>query len=260
VLVAEGDAEYARRGEGASNGIADPARIEPAVAAYRRALALDPDSVPALSGLLRALFFRGGFCGEGGAVQKKTFGEAKERAEDAIRSLEKRAKRIGGAKLEALREVPGAAALYFWSGVSWGQWSLDHKMAAVWQGAAGKLRDYGEAAAALDPTYNQGSPYLLLGRLHADSPKVPLVTGFVSRAKGLAYLRRALEIAPDNTAAQFFLAEAILEHEPANRAEAVRLLTACAQAQPRAEYLVEDAHYVAQARAALEALPKEGPP
>ena len=253
--VAEGDRAYAQRAEGASGAIADPARIEPALVAYRAALNLDPDLVSARSGLLRALFFRGGFCNESGAVQKKTFDEAKELAEESIRRLEKRAKESRLPKLDALRAIPGAAALYFWSGVAWGQWSLDHKMAAVWQGAAGKLRDYGEAAAALEPSYNEGSPFLLLGRLHVDSPKVPFVTGFVSRTKGLAYLRRALEIAPDNTAGQFFLAEAIFEHEPGSRDEAIRLLTKCAESVPRAEFLVEDRHYVEQARQQLASLP-----
>ncbi len=251
----EADRHFAQRGLGAQGPKCDPAEIEEALRLYRKARQLDPASIPGRIGMLRSLFFRGGFCGERGEAQKRTFEEAKRLAEDSEAQLE----RDAGAKLRRdkpapFRSVRDAPALFFWCGVAWGQWALDHKVPAAWQGAAGKIRDLGETALLLDGAYEQGSPHLLLGRLHADSPKIPLITGFVSRRKALEHLRRAHEIAPANSIAAWFLAKAILEHEPQSRPQALALLRTCAAGEPRADYLVEDRHYAALARARLRQL------
>lgn len=250
--VEEGDLHYARRAEGARGAVADPAEVQLALQHYRRALVLDPAFIPAQVGLLRGLFFRGGFCGESGLAQKATFEEAKRAADEFLRRLEARGSTSGpGSRLERLKRIPDAAALYFWSAVSWGQWSVDHKLAAAWQGAAGRIRDLSEAAIALDPGYAGGSPYMILGRLHAESPKIPLLTGWISRKKAIECLRRAHQTAPENTPAQYFLADALLNLEPQSRAEALQLLETCAKQEPRPEFLVEDRHYAEEARARL---------
>lgn len=254
-LVAEGDRHFASRASNARGDRCDPAEANAAIASYRRAVAIDPDSIAARTGMLRSLFFRGGFCGESGAIQKRTFEEAKRLAEESQAWLESRVgARVRRTKPGPFRTVLGAPALLFWCGIAWGQWSLDHKVAAAWQGAGGRIRDLAETAVALAPDYEQGAPHIVLGRLHSESPKIPLITGFVSRKKGLEHLRKAESLSPGNTVALWSLAGAILVHEPGNRAEAVRLLRTCAAASPRPEYLVEDRHYAALARERLRTL------
>jgi hypothetical protein len=256
-LVAEGDRHFADRAKNARGGTCDPAEVEAARDLYAQALRAAPDSLPAQVGVLRSIFFRSGFCGEGGAVQKRSFEHAKRLAEDAEKRVEKRVgQKLERGRFEPFRAVPEAAALFFWCGVAWGQWSLDHKLAAAWQGAAGHIRELAEAAIALDAGYEQGSPHLLLGRLHADSPKLPLVTGFVSRKTGLENLRRAHEISPANTVSAYFLALAVLEHEKDKRADALSLLREVAASEPRPGYTVEDRHYAELARARLAELEK----
>ncbi len=254
-LVARGERHFAARALGAQGPRCDPAEVNAAAAAFRRAAAADPDSLAARIGLLRSLFFRGGFCGETGAVQQRTFEEAKRFAEESQRRLERRVRaKVVRGRPEPFRAVPGASELIFWCAVAWGQWSLDHKLAAAWQGAGGRIRELAETAVALTPDYEQGAPRIVLGRLHAESPKVPFLTGFVSRKRGLEQLRKAVALSPGNTVALFFLADAILDHERASRAEAVRHLRACAAASPRPDYLVEDRQYSALARERLKAL------
>lgn len=242
--IAQAEARYAQRALDARGELAAPAQVEAAIVAFRRALVLAPESIPARTGLLRALFFRGGFCGEAGATQRATFEEAKRLAEESMRRLEARAAALRAAsRLEAMRQIPGAAGLAFWSAVAWGQWSLDHKVAAAWQGAAAKVRDLGGLALALDPGYEQGSPYLMIGRLHAEAPKIPFLTGWVSRQKALDSLRQALAVSPGNTVAQYFLADALLKYDPKSRTEAIRLLETCRSQPARPESLIEDRHY-----------------
>jgi len=254
-LLAEADRHFADRGRGAQADECTPTEVDAALAAYRQALGADPDSLPARVGILRSLFYRGGFCGEDDAGEKRTFEEAKRFADASQAWIEARVgARVRRDRPEPFRALPAAAALFFWCGVSWGQWSLDHKLAAAWQGAAERIRDLGEAAHALDPGYEQGSPDLLLGRLHTESPKLPFISGFVSRRRGLEHLRRAHAASPENSVARFFLADAILAHESASHAQAVALLRACAATAPRPGYLVEDRHYARKARERLRAL------
>jgi hypothetical protein len=94
----------------------------------------------------------------------------------------------------------------------------------------------------------------VLGRLHDEAPKVLFFTGWVSKDKALALLRQSYAIAPQNSVTRFFLAEAILEHEPKGADEARRLLRSCVEDPLRPEYLVEDRHYADLARARLAGL------
>jgi tetratricopeptide (TPR) repeat protein len=249
------DGLYARRAEGAHGGVANPEGVDAAIAAYRRALALDPSLLEARVGLLRALYFRGGFCDTPPAEQVRIFEEAKRLAEESVARLEKDlGSPRGAAKIQALRGIPAAPGIYFWAAVSWGQWSVDHKIAAAWQGAAVRIRDLAQTVVDLDPTMDQGSAYLILGRLHAECPKIPMLTAWISRQKALSNLRQAMAVGPANSPNMYFLADAILTFESAHEDEARRLLDRCASATPRPEYLVEDAHYAQMARQRLAGL------
>jgi hypothetical protein len=218
-------------------------------------VALDPRLLEARVGLLRALYFRGGFCDTPPAEQVRIFEEAKRLAEETVARLEKDlGSPRGAARIQALKGVPAAPAIYFWAAVSWGQWSVDHKVAAAWQGAAVRIRDLAQTVVDLDPAMDQGSAYLILGRLHAECPKIPMLTPWISRQKALSNLRQALALGPVNTPNLYFLADAILTFESAHEDEARRLLDQCATAAPRAEYAVEDAHYADMARQRLAGL------
>jgi tetratricopeptide (TPR) repeat protein len=253
--LAEGDAHYERRAEGAKGALSNPEQVEAAMAAYRRAMVLDPHSLDARAALLRAIFFRGGFCDITPAYQFKIFEEGKRLAEETVQALEKSlGAPHGPARIEALRGVPAATRVYFWAAVSWGQWAADHKLAAAWQGAAVRMRDLAQTVVDLDPSMDQGSAYLLLGRLHAECPRILMITRWISRTQAIAYLRQALALGPRNTPNMYFLADAILDNDPANADEARRLLEKCASVEPRPEYLVEDAHYAKMARARLASL------
>jgi tetratricopeptide (TPR) repeat protein len=253
--LAAGDAHYARRGEGATELGATPFDIDGAIAEYRRALSIDPDSIDARLRLMRAYFFRGGFCGEMPDAEKQAlFDEAKRVAEETVARLDKvLQRRKGRVRLDGQADADAAAEAYVWAGVSWGQWAVFHRVAAAWQGAPGRIRDLAQAVLSIDPQTEQAAAYILLGRLHTEAPRLPLVTGWISRAKGLAYLREGRRLAPQNQALTYFLGSALLELEPAASAEARALLEACATRAPRPDFVAEDLHYARLSRERLAA-------
>lgn len=255
-LLAEGDAHYARRALGAQGALARPAEADQALAAYRAALAAEPESSAARWRLMRALYFRASYCGATRDEAKPLREEARRLADQAVDALEKTvAGKSGDARLQALRAQPDAVPVYFWAAVSWGEWALARgTFAAARTGAASRVRDLAQAVLDLDPTFQQGGGDRILGRLHSESPHIILITGWVSREKAVAHLEHALALGPANTVNQLFLAEALLDHFPQRAAEARKLLGQCASAAPRPEFAVEDVAFIAQAKARLRAL------
>jgi hypothetical protein len=253
--LAAGDAHYARRGEGATDQGARPFQIDGAIAEYRRAVAVDPASIDARLRLMRAYFFRGGFCGEmPAAEQQALFDEAKRLAEETVANLDRLVQRKKGrVRFDGGPGADAAAETYVWAAVSWGQWAVFHRMAAAWQGAPARIRDLAQAAMSIEPGTEQAAAYILLGRLHTETPRILMLTGWVSRPKGLAYLREGHVLAPQNQALTYFLGSAILDREPKAAAEGRALLAACAAAVPRPDFLTEDLHYAQEARERLAA-------
>src|SRR5262245_463146 len=141
-----GDEYYEHRAQGAQGGTAQAGPVEQAIAEYRRALNLDPASYAIRVALLRAMFFRGGFCDIGDVDQVKLFEEAKRLADETVRLLEADLKEPRlRAHRDALKREPLAAEIYLWAAVSWGQWAATHKVAAAWRGAASQIRDFAQA-------------------------------------------------------------------------------------------------------------------
>jgi len=257
-LVSEGDAHYARRQEGHAGDRADSREILAAIAAFEAA-AEAPDNAEARWKLARALYFRGEYTGLAVERRRAVFEMARRVSEEAIGILGRRAG--AAAKLEgqppaktadALRNDPDALPTFFWTAVSWGEWSLDvGKMAAARMGAASRIRDDANVVIALDPTFEEGGGNRILGRLHDQAPKIPVLTWWVSRKEALANLRRALEIAPQNIVNRHFLAEALAHGSAAERAEAIQIEEQVVAAAPSPVHLVEEIHIQEEAKRRL---------
>jgi len=110
----------------------------------------------------------------------------------------------------------------------------------VRQGAASKIRDYSQAVILLDPAYDDGGGYRVLGRLHHQTPAIPFFTGWASRSLALKNLQLAVETGPRNLVGRQFLAEAMWDYEPTRRAEARAILEKILAEMPDPDNLVEN--------------------
>ncbi len=262
--IAAGDAAYAKRAEGHHGAKAQPGPINEAIAAFERAVKAEPDRLEGSWKLLRALHFKGDFAAQTNEERQKVFARGKEVGEAAIDRL---AKRAGGrAKLDAMTPAQAAKALagvaeapplYLWSAVDWGLWGdAFGRLAAARQGVGDKVRTYSEILNALDERYEDAAGHRILGRLHTLAPKVPFVTGWVDRDKGVSELRKAVALGPANWDNDLFLAEALFEHFPAKAAEARGICQKLLSRQPSADLLVEQESTLAKAKELLAKHPK----
>jgi hypothetical protein len=229
-VLAAADAAWARRAEDRSGAQASSRRISEAVARYEEA-SKDPDAVEPRWKLARALFFEAKFTGLDREAQRALLEKARRAGEEAVAILGRRA-----APADA-----DAAPAYFWTAVAWGEWGqIVSRARAAKAGAASKIRDYSTKVIALDPKFEEGGGYRILGRLHDRAPRIPLVTGWVSRKEALRNLRSAVRVAPRNFVNRHFLAEALAGGTAAEKAEAIRIEQELVAEPPTAERLVED--------------------
>jgi hypothetical protein len=189
--------------------------------------------------------------------------KAREAGEQAIALLLQAPANRGGALPEDAPPARVAAALsgerhaaptYFWTAVAWGEWGLlAGRYQAAKAGAATRVRDYAATVIALDPAFEDAGGYRILGRLHHRAPRIPYVTGWVSRAEAVRNLRLAVKVAPKNFVNRHFLAEALADQAAAAKTEAIRIERGILADAPSPGHLVEDLAIQAEARKNLTA-------
>jgi len=250
--LARGDAAWAQRAEGERDGRPLPGPIDAALEAYEAALTARPDDLEARWKLLRALHFAGDFAGKGERERRAIFERAREVSEEGLERLAQAlgsGERLDAADLEALDgrlqaadvRTTDVARLYFWAAINWGAWSrVVGLLGAVRQGVANRLHRYTSVAVALEPGYEEGGPLRLLGRLHAELPRVPFLSGWVDRNKAIPLVESAYALAPENPGNRLLLALTVLDLAPDRRDEALDLLEQVEQLTPRPSMRIED--------------------
>lgn len=229
--VAEIDASWALR--------ADLGRARAHVEEVRRAAAAQPDA-PALQWrLCRALFFLGEYALDPDRKEER-------------KALLREAREAGDRAVALATDDADRLPAHVWASYAWGQWALlEGKLAAVRQGAAARIRDHAAAAVKLDPRFDGAAGDRVLGRLHHQTPSVPFLTGWASKDLAIEHLRRSVELAPDSLVNRQYLGEALWEIDRKRRAEAKAILEGVVAATPDPEFVVEERHAQAAARAFL---------
>ena len=242
-----GDAAFAHRADGfLDSGTPNAAAVREAIEAYEEALAERPDDVGLRLRLAEALYFEDHFVLDARKERKKAFDRLAQQCEKTVELAE--AGKDGAVTADQLAEA------HFWAAISWGLWGMSHsKAASGFKDVAGRIRDHADVLRSLDESHRDAGALRLLGRLHAATPRVPLFTGWIDPSKGVELLSRACEISKADARNPLFLAEALLDHAPERREEALALLREVAARTPDPSYLVEQTEILDQARARLEA-------
>ena len=249
-----GDHAASRRAVGHQGSQALPGPIGQAVAAYEEALAAQPDNLEVRVKLLSALYFQCEFTLSEAPTKHAVFERALEIASDGMEQLERGLAYADASEenrsrlVRYLGDEPAAAGIYFWSAVYWGLWSRHAgTFEAAKKGVANRIRDYSEVVIALDASYENAGGHRVLGRLHTEAPRIPLITGWIDRDVAISELEKAVESAPKDLRAHLFLADALLKHDSTRHDEAIERLNWVVRQSPDPELLVEETQVLEEA-------------
>src|SRR5689334_5164191 len=225
--VPEGDQHWALRAEGHQGGRAQAAQVDAAIAAYRKAIAQNPNDLEARWKLLRAIRFKGAYVAATNEAKKPVYDEGKKAGEEAL----------AAARGKSGNDV---AEIYLWDAVNWGEWALAYgKMAAVREGAADRIKREATLAMQMDPKLEGGGPVRVLGRLYNQTPHVPFLTGWASDKEAVRMLEESLKIDPANKITKVFLAEAMVDNDSSTKPQAIASLRDVLKAPNDPNYEVE---------------------
>lgn len=250
----------------AATGRVDPEPVRCTLAALAQAAAAEPERLDLRFRRIEALWFAAHFAATDRDEARRDLDLAVDLADGAIERIEARAGAALAAAGDDLGRVaaalapdPQAGEAHFWAAIAWGEWGLQRgALAAVARGVPGRLHHHAELAARLAPDFRDGGGLRLLGRVLTSMPHLPLVTSWVDRQRGIELLRGALERSDRDPRNLVFLAEALLDYRPAERAEAIDLLRRAVAREPDPVERVEQSETLAEARARLASLAKDG--
>src|ERR1051326_3909736 len=246
--VAEGDKHWALRAEGAVGRHARAEHIDAAIAAYARGNDLESQWK-----LLRAYRFKGAYVASTNDEKKKIYGAAKTAGQKALAMFGAKTKGSEKQVADATRAIPGAAEVFLWDAVNWGEWALAYgKLAAVKEGAADRIRREATIANMVDPKLEGGYPSRVLGGLHDQTPHVPFITGWASSKEAVKFLAESYKIDPSNKITGTFYAEAMVDNDSDSKPAAIKMLEGIVAAPNAPEYEVEQAAATEDARALLK--------
>ena len=242
-------------------GRASATHIDAAIAAYQRAVTLNPNDLEPRSKLLRAIRFKGAYVATTKDEKKKIYDMGKSAGEEALAIIDRQLAAKGLRSVtkatekevaDAARTLPGAGEVFHWDAVNWGEWALVYgKLAAVRQGAADRIRREATIAMLINPAMEGGGPARVLGRLHDQTPHVPFLTGWASSREAVKLLNESLKIDPTNKITRVFLAEAMVDNNSDTGPQAIQMLREVISTPNDPQYEVEQAAAQADARALL---------
>jgi hypothetical protein len=259
--LADGDAQWEHRADGAKGGHAAAAPINAAIAAYEKAIVQAPNDLEPRWKLMRAIRFKGAYVATTADEKKTIYSHAKKVGADAIALLGRQIapKGVNVQKAsekqvaDAARAIPGTAEMFMWDSANWGEWALAYgKLAAAREGAADRIRRSATIAMLIDPKVEGGGPARVLGRLHDQTPRIPFITGWASGKEAVKFLNEAVKIEPKGKVSRVFLAEALASNDSSTKPRAIQILRDVISSPNDPAYAVEDAAAQDDARALLK--------
>lgn len=201
-----------------------PEILDESISYFEKELGKNPESFLLRANLLKVLYFKGAYTNLDEEKAKEVFGKGKIVGEEGKEIL---LKKLNLEKLKNPEEIydkgkkiEGLGEFFFWDSACWGQWALLYgKFKAAKEGAAKKISISAEVALLFNEKMEDGGPHRVLGRLHHQTPKIPLFTGWVSKDKALKHLKRAVELGPEEPMNYLFLGELYMDLDEKEKAK-----------------------------------------
>jgi len=216
---------YNQRLEGSVKSSAKPEPITNAINNFQHALKNAATETDAALYLLKSYYFRGKYVHKDKEKQKFDFSKGKELGEKYI------------------KKYPDSAPFQYWYLVNLGSWSEVYGIiTAAREGVADLMKEHSEIIISLDPEYENGGGYFMLGAVHFKSPYIPFLLSWPDNDDAIKYLTKALNIGEATSNQKVYLAQEMYKDGQNNRA--IDMLKEVANMQPSAEGTVKDWEHI----------------
>ena len=227
----KGNEWYNRRAEGASGFRASSAPIDSAISYFERSMDGE-DEIEAALMLVKAFYFKGEYTTNDKEEKKTIFDRGKRFAENYI------------------DRYPDSASFRYWYLVNLGSWSKAYGiLTAAREGVADLMKEHSERIIALDPGYENGGGYFMLGAVHYESPYIPFLLSWPDNDDAVVWLRKAVDTGGARLVQMVYLAKAL--YKDGQKSEAISLLKKVANFEPSPYALVEERDDIREARELL---------
>ena len=224
---------YNKRADGSDGIIAQSKNINKAIRHFERAMKIDALEEEAADYLLRCYYYKGTFVLSDEDARKAEYNKGKSLAEKMI------------------AKYPNSAALRFRYLTCLGKWAEVYGIfAAAKEGVADLMKEHSEKIIELDPKYENGGGYFMLGAVHFKSPYIPFILSWPDNDDAIIWLRKAFRTGAAIPVQKTYLAKALYKDKQED--EAIRLVREVISTPPDPDYLVEERFEIEEAKALLE--------
>jgi tetratricopeptide (TPR) repeat protein len=229
----QGIAWYDRRAEGHIGAHAAVEPISKAISFLEEAVTDSRAEPVAGLYLLKAYYFRGKYAYEDEELKKTDFNKGKELGE------------------RLMEQYPDSASYRYWYLANLGSWAEVYGIfAAAKEGVADIMKEQAEKIIALDPRYEDGGGYFMLGAVHYKSPYIPFFLSWPDNEEAIVWLRKAVGTGKATLTQKIYLANALYKEGQKN--EALSLLEEVRITPPSQDETVEDLYEIMEAERLLE--------
>ena len=231
----EGIEYYEKRQEGSKGTLASNENIDKAIEQFSAALLSPNSEKDAALYLLKSYYYKAEFAVQNRNEKKKIFNEGKALGEKYI------------------EKYPASAEFRYWYLVNLGSWAQVYGiLTAAREGVSDLMRTHSEKIIELDPEYQNGGGYFMLGAVHFKSPYIPFLLSWPDNDDAIKYLQLSVDTGNAEMNQKNYLARALSKDGQDKKARA--LLEEVLKTKPSTATLVEDLDDIKEARQLLEDL------
>ena len=231
----EGIEYYEKRQEGSKGTLASNENIDKAIEQFSAALLSPNSEKDAALYLLKSYYYKAEFAVQNRNEKKKIFNEGKALGEKYI------------------EKYPTSAEFRYWYLVNLGSWAQVYGiLTAAREGVSDLMRTNSKIIIELDPEYQNGGGYFMLGAVHFKSPYIPFLLSWPDNDDAIKYLQLSVDTGNAEMNQKNYLAQALSKDGRDKKARA--LLEEVLNTEPSTTTLVEDLDDIEEARQLLEDL------
>ena len=154
-------------------------------------------------------------------------------------------------------KYPDSVEILYWNLANMSNWAKMVGIRAVSKlGGAEEYRERAVDIIIMNPEYEDGGGYFLLGAVYYTAPNIPIFLPWPDNYKAIQYFRKAVNTGNATPLQILYLSRALLDGGHSDRAK--RYLARLVKLEPRSDNYIEDLNYIIEAKALWDKHFKEG--